>query len=594
MQVPSLLQDLLVLFLLASSVLWLFHRLHLPSITGFLVTGLIVGPFGLRWVRETEAVHVLAEIGVVLLLFTIGAEFSLRKLVALRRHVLGGGILQVGLTILFIWLLSRFFLPIKPAEGFVLGCMVSLSSTAVVMRLLASRGETAGPSGRAILGMLIFQDLCVVPMMLAVSVLGGSHIDPWRAIVLSLLVFVGLLAAARVLIPRLLEQAAKTRSHELFVFVVGLIVLGTAWISAEAGLSLALGAFVAGMVVADNEYSHQVLTEVLPFRESFIGLFFTSVGMLVNPSIFITRLPEVVAWGSAVIAGKIAVILLVSLILRYSWPVALRTSFTLGQIGEFSFVLAGAALGEKILAPDRYQLMVAVTVVSMMLSPVLLSLGNFYAERTATWKLPVWLFGSQSKDSLTHASQPLSRHVIIVGFGLNGRRLATSLQNVGMPAIALEIDPSRLARENSPIPVLFGDATSSEVLDAAGMERAIALVVAVSDFNSTRRILQAARQLAPEVPVIARTRHLRDVAELYELGGKEIVVEEVEANLEILLLLLGLAGLDNHAIRKALEPYLHHPLRHPFRPPRKLLTEQEEKMRIQEERGEEERTEGKQ
>jgi CPA2 family monovalent cation:H+ antiporter-2 len=386
----------------------------------------------------------------------------------------------------------------------------------------------------------------------------------------TLLAFGGLLVAARLLIPRMLAGAARTRSHELFVFVTGLIILGAAFISSAAGLSLALGAFVAGIVVADNAYSHQVLTEVLPFRESFVGLFFTSVGMLLDPSIFATHTLEVAAWLAVVWAGKIAVVLAVGVILRYSWPVALRTAFALAQGGEFSFVLAGAATRGGLLGEEHYQLMVAVAVLSMMTAPFVFSLGTLLAERLRNWPAAVRLFGGESRAGVHARADGLASHVIIVGFGLNGRRLAASLRHAGVPALALEIDPGRLQSATSPIPLLFGDASSAEVLDAAGLERAIALVVAVSDLTSTQRILQTAQRLAPDVPVIARTRHLSDVAELYRLGAREVVVEEVEASLEILLLLLGIAGLDQRGIRAVIAPYLKGPRagRPPGRPHR--------------------------
>lgn len=566
MVVPALLRDLLILFLLASAVLWVFHRLRLPSITGFLLVGMVAGPHGARWVHDVTAVRTMAEIGVVLLLFTIGAEFSLRRLLAMGRHVLGAGVLQVAVTIAAVAALA-YASGARPEEALVLGFVVSLSSTAVVMRLLAARGETAGPAGRATVGILIFQDLCVVPMMLVISALTGEQRDPWQGVATTLAIFVALLAAARMLIPRLLEFAARARSHELFVFTVGLIILGTAWLSGQAGLSLSLGAFVAGMVVADNEYSHQVLTEVLPFRESFIGLFFTSVGMLVDPAFLAHAWLGVLGWLAVVIVAKILIVLVVGALLRYSWPVAVRAAFALSQIGEFSFVLAGAALAAGVLAEERYQTLVSVTVASMLLTPWLIGGSEKFAVRMADWRQAALIFGGRANDRLAHETTKLSGHVVIVGFGLNGRRLAQSLHEVGVPAVALEIDPSRLHKRDVPVPVLFGDAASAEVLSAAGLERAQALVVGISDVRTTMRIVQAARVLAPEVPVLVRCRHLEDVAELYRLGAHEVIVEEVEANLELLVLLLRIIGLQDEEIRRVLEPYLHHPLRHPPRRP---------------------------
>lgn len=565
MEFPGLLQDFLVLFLLASAGLWFFYRLRLPSITGFLLVGLLAGPYGEGWVHDPKAVRHLADIGVVLLLFTVGAEFSMRRLVAMRRQALGGGLLQVGLTTGLTMAIAVLVGGARWQEALILGFLLSLSSTAIVMRLLSSRGETAGPVGRAALGMLIFQDLCVVPMMLTLSVLDGSTEASWRTMAVSLLLLAGFLTAARLLIPRLLAEAAKTRSHELFVFTVGAIVLGTAWLSAQAGLSLALGAFVAGVVVADNEYSHQVLTEVIPFRESFLGLFFVSVGMLVHPAVVLERFSAVLLWLLLAMAGKMAVIFAVSLLLRYAWPVALRTAFSLAQIGEFSFVLAGVAAGSGLISEDRYQILVAVAVLSMVVSPFWMALGEWLSRRFAFARLPNRLFGGESEVQVRRAAADMQDHVIIVGFGLNGRRLAASLRTAGVRAVALEIDPGRMRRDASPVPLVFGDAASPEVLDAAGVERALALVVAVSDIQSTQRILQAARTLAPDLPVIVRTRHLQDVADLYRLGAREVVVEEVEASLEILLHLLAIAGLDDKTIRSVIRPYVKHPLRHPAR-----------------------------
>jgi len=534
MSEPGLLPDLLILFALSVVAALAFHRLRLPPIVGFLITGVISGPYGFGLIRNIADVESLAEIGVVLLLFTVGLEFSLQHLARLRRFLFIGGALQVGVTIAVTAALARSLAVAWPIAIF-LGMLVALSSTAITLRLYAERGELDTPFGNASLGILIFQDLCVVPMMLLTPALAGGGRNPTslaRTLLEAALFIAATVVAARLVVPRILHLVAATRRREVFLLTIVLFCLGTAWASARVGLSLALGAFIAGIVIADSEYSQQALSDIVPLREVFNSLFFISIGMLFDIRT-VGRSPVLVICAIAtVIVVKVVVTGGASLALGQSLRPALATGLGLAQIGEFSFVLSAAGMTAGLLDERLDQLFLAVAVGTMALTPALIDIapraGAWLERRTPTRWRPSQTAAPMQGDA------PVGDHVIIVGFGFNGRNLARVLRDIGIAYRVIDSNASIARQERRHgEPVLYGDASSAEILHHAGVERARVLVVAISDIAATRATVASVRRLNPNVHVIVRTRYMREIGSLVKLGSGEVVPEEFETSIEV-------------------------------------------------------------
>jgi CPA2 family monovalent cation:H+ antiporter-2 len=397
----SALRDLVIIFGLSSGILLLSHRLRLPAIIGLLLTGVIVGPYGLRLVHDIEVVEQLAEVGVILLLFTIGIEFSLKALLSLKRIVGIAGTLQVGLSIAFTYIAARV-LGRSDGEALLWGLLVALSSTAIVLKLLGERGETDSPQGRIAVGVLIFQDLSVVPMMFLLPVLAGTAAssEPWLGWVIAkaLAVVVVVLISARMVIPPLLHQVVRTRSHELFVLSIVLICFGTAWLTALAGLSLALGAFVAGILISESDYGQQALADVLPLRDLFSSLFFVSVGMLLNVEFALQHAVIIAVIVMGIFLIKTFTGMVATLAMSYPLRIAVLTGLSLAQIGEFSFVLARAGLAADLIGEETYQEFVAAAVITMLATPFLMRVAPGLAHRAAQLPLATWFPGRPQQE----------------------------------------------------------------------------------------------------------------------------------------------------------------------------------------------------
>ena len=532
----NFLQDLLILFGLSIAVVVAFHHANLPPVVGFLITGVVCGPYGFGLIDGVHEVESLAEIGVVLLLFTVGIEFSFRELVRLRTFLLVGGGLQVALTLAAILVLARLW-GIGLALAIYLGMLVSLSSTAIVMRLLADRGELDSPHGRASLGILIFQDLCIVPMLLLAPFLAGPGVEVTAVALVAAkaLAFVGAaLIGARYLVPWLLHQVVETRKREVFLLTILLLCLGAAWAAAQVGLSLALGAFIAGLIISESEYSHQALGEVLPFREVFNSLFFISIGMLFDVRTLLLSPVAVLGCVLAILVVKAGVAASVTFALGFSMRVAVLTGLGLAQIGEFSFVLSKVGLQAGLLDDRLNQLFLAVAVGTMVLTPGL----GAAARRLAGWLDPRvpgrWATGRELPTADAAEVRRLEDHVIIVGYGLNGRNLSRVLEHVGIAFVVLEMNPdvARAARKKG-IPVVYGDATHADLLRHVGIEKARVVVVAISDAAASRRTADIARRLNPAAYIIVRSRYLQEMEPLVAVGAHEVVPEEFETSIEI-------------------------------------------------------------
>ncbi len=541
----SVLGNLLLIYTVSIAVVFLFHQFRLPSIAGFLVAGALIGPHGLNLISDIATVHMLAEIGIALLLFTIGIEFSLVQLTSLRRLLLIAAPIQVGGVIAIAWL-GGTMAGLTTAQAIFWGFLLSLSSTAIVLKALAAGGDSDSPHGRAIIGILIFQDLAVVPMMLLTPILAGhgeGTLTPALfSLVKSMVVVVCIVAAAWYVVPKLLDHIVRSRSRELFLLTIIVMCLGIAWLISLGGLSLALGAFIAGLVMSESEYSHQALAEVLPFRDSFNSLFFVSIGILMDWHVLLEY--------PLVVTGVLLVVLLVKFVagagavLAVSVPPrsAVITGIAIAQVGEFSFILAQVGMDNKLLSGPPYQIFLAVSVCSMIITPFLMQLSPHLARRVeAVQRLHHWLPGQTTAHVLEAEGRHLriKDHVIIVGYGLNGRNLARVLGETEVPYIALDLDGDAVRREAAHgLPLYYGDATNPNVLTHVKIEDARVLVIAISDPFMTRRTVQVARGLNPKLHIVVRTRYLRELEELHQLGADDVVPEEFETSIEIFALVL--------------------------------------------------------
>ena len=537
METAFFLRDLVVLFGIAVLVSYVFRVVKLSSIAGFLVAGALVGPFGLRLISNLEDVQRMSEIGVMLLLFSIGVEFSAEKLLRMKFVALVGGGLQLGLTTLLTALIVYGFVR-STKMAILAGMLAALSSTVIGLRLLYDRGQTHSPQGSVALAILIFQDLAVVPAMLFLPLLTGSRSFDLRALitttVLSLIAVVIILAAAWFVAPRIIAATIRARSRDVFILSVITVVLGTAYLTSRAGLSTALGAFVAGIVISESEYSHQVLADVLPFRETFNSLFFVSIGMLLDPAFLVGHLGVVSIAALAVVAGKTVITAGVVALLGMPWRIAIAVGLFLGQVGEFSLVLLNVSRSSAEFPEAFGQMALSVILMTMVLAPLLAMIADRVGAKAGA---------APAAPTGAVEPLPLSDHTIVIGYGLNGRNVAASLRSHSMPYAIVEMNP-RLVRAGKMAgePILYGDALSETVLKSAGIGQAQIAVFAISDPAATRVAVAAARALNAGVYIIARTRYVDEINQLYNAGADTVIAEEFETSLEIIRRILGRLG----------------------------------------------------
>lgn len=559
MHTPQLFGDLLIILLVSVPVAFFCLRMKLPLLVGLILSGIAIGPYGLGWIHEVEAIEVLAEIGVMLLLFTIGLEFSLRRLREMKTLVLVGGGLQVAITVGFTAAIAILF-GRGTGQAVFFGFLVALSSTAIVLKSYVERNEVDAPHGRAAVGILLFQDISIVLMLLLVPILGGDDVVSTTKVILdlggSLLALLILVLAAWFLLPKLLKQIAHLRSPEAFLLTVVLLCLGMSWVTSHFGLSLALGAFIAGMVLADSDYSHQVTAEILPFRDVFNSLFFVSIGMLLSVTALLQNILVVILLVLGLVLLKTLIVWGIIRILGFPQRIATTAALGLAQIGEFSFVLARSGQGANLLPETDYQTFLAASIMSMIATPFLIAL----APRIGYTVQKLFKDGSDAdlenaeEDIHMTSSGGLQQHVIIVGYGLNGRNLARVLRTVGIPYVILELNAEvvRKAKEKGE-KINFGDATRREVLLHAGIERAWAMVLAMSDASAARRTVDQARRLSEKLHIIVRTRYVAEITELFELGANEVIPEEFETSIEIFSRVLHRYGLARSVIESQIE-----------------------------------------
>jgi CPA2 family monovalent cation:H+ antiporter-2 len=530
------LQPILILLAAAVAAVVLCRLMSLPPVIGYLAVGILLGPGALDVVSDEDTTRHLAEFGVVFLMFSIGLEFSLPKLSQMRREVFGLGTAQVALTIAACMGLT-LVLGANPTvdwqTGLALGGIVAMSSTAVVMRLLAERLQLDTVHGRAIVGVLLFQDLAVVPLLILIPVLGQSAGSAGNAVAMALGKAAFVLAVLLLVGPRVMRAwfgvVARRKSTELFVLNVLMVILAMAFVTALAGLSLALGAFLAGMLISETEYRYQVEDEIKPFRDVLLGLFFVTVGMMLDLSLVVASLGLVALLLVGLMAFKLALIALLVRLFGGTPGNALRTGLALAQGGEFGFVLLSQA-GTTAVVPEAIgQPLLAAMILSMMATPFLIGASDRIVLRLARSE---WMLRSLQLHRVAVQSLETERHIIVLGYGRNGQHLARLLEAEGLRYIALDLDPERVREATlAGDTVVFADCSRREALIAAGVLRAAAVVITFADSQAAVRVLAHVQALAPSVPVIARAREESDAARLASAGASEVVPEALESGL---------------------------------------------------------------
>ena len=538
MEDASLIRNLAIVGWLAVITAVALSRLKLPVVAGFLVAGAVFGPDGAGLIEDVDGIRAIADIGVVLLLFGIGLEFSLERLRYIWRSVVIGGAFQVGLTAAAV-LVALLLAGDTVQRGLLFGFVIALSSTAVVLRALTVRGEIDSPHGRFTVGVLIFQDLAVVPLIVLIPVLAGEGgataiREGGEAVLKAVLAVAATVVGARLVIPRLFRLIDSARSREVFLLAVLSVGLGTAWAMSELGLSLALGALLAGMVLADAGYGERAVTSALPLRDVLLSMFFVSLGMLFDHDLLLDEPATMLAILVALLLGKTVIAAVAAILMRYPPRAAWLAAVSLAQFGEFAFVLLILAEEEGLIASDEARLIVSVGVVSMVVSQVAMRLAPRLRAGEAALRPLERLMRADAIDEPAANLHSLRGHVVLAGFGVAGRLLGHALGEAGIPLIILDVNAERVREaRRSGAPVYYGDVTSDEALRHAALDHARVVVLLLNDPDALRRAVAAARELAPQVFIVARSRFVAERDTLVRLGADLVVYEELEAGLEV-------------------------------------------------------------
>jgi CPA2 family monovalent cation:H+ antiporter-2 len=559
--------ELILLYLVAAVAgVVVCRSLRLPPMLGYLVVGVVIGPNALALAEDIDAVKVIGEFGVVFLMFVIGLEFNLPKLRSMRTLVFGLGMSQVVLTMAGA-LLGHAMLVVSyahftgkawqmPWQGaMVLGGAMAMSSTAIVVKLMADRLELESEHGRRVMGILLFQDLAVVPLLVMIPALaaGGDGLLPSLAFALlkAIVLLTVLLMGGQKVMRWWLTQVARRKSEELFVLNLLLITLGLAWLTEHAGLSLALGAFVAGMLIAETEYKHQVETDIRPFHDVLLGLFFITIGMKLDVEIVLRQWPLVLVMTVLPVLFKFALVTLLARLSGAAPGVALRTGLYLAQAGEFGFVLLTLATQEHLIPAQLQSPVLASMVLSMLATPFIIMYSNRIVMRLSSSD---WLMQSVAMTSIAKRAINTEAHVIIAGYGRSGQSLARILDGEHIPYMALDLDPDRVRQAAAAgQSVVFGDAARLQSLMAAGLARASAVVVSYHDTPSAMKILHLVQAHAPTVPVIVRTLDDSDIERLQAAGATEVVPEAIEGSLMLASHALALVGVPMRRVIRVVQ-----------------------------------------
>lgn len=542
MEIPFL-QDIVVILGLSVMVILLFQKLKLPTILGFLMTGILAGPFGLNLISDSgHNVEMLAEIGVILLLFIIGLEFSLKSLAAIQKAVFLGGSLQVAGTIMATALVYAGLGSTWP-EAIFIGFLFSLSSTAIVLKLLQEKGEISSPHGKISLAILIFQDIIVVPMMLFTPLIAGRAENVTLTLLFLLLkvvfIIVFVIFSARFVVPRLLYLVARTKSKELFLLTVIVICFAVAWLTSSMGLSLALGAFLAGLIISESEYSHQATSNVLPFREIFTSFFFVSIGMLLDVSFLFHHLPKIALYTLLTILLKAFIAASAAASLRFPKRTSILVGLSLFQVGEFAFILSKTGIDNNLLPQTSYQYFLAISILTMAITPFILNASDQISHLLIRTPLPFrqrrrMVTKTRPQESTHTQGHEYDDHIIIIGYGINGRNVAKAATRANIPYVIIELNPEtvRTERTNGQ-PIVYGDATGDIILHHVQVHKARVVVVAISDPAATKKIIVNIRTVTQKAYIIIRTRFILEMDENFKLGADEVIPEEFETSIEI-------------------------------------------------------------
>ncbi len=538
----GVLKDIVIIFALSTFVNFIFTRIRIPAIIGYLITGVIAGPHLLRLISSPENVEVMAEIGVILLMFTIGLEFSLNHLLNIRKVVFLGGFMQLLLTAGVTMLTARVF-HFEWTEAIFVGFLTALSSTAVVLKLLQERSELTTHYGKTVVGILIFQDIILIPLLLFTPMLGGATADVGHDLLILMLKTAGILifiwVGTKWLMPKVLHLIAMTRSHELFLMSLLLICLAVAMLTHQLGMSLAFGAFLAGLMISDTEYSHSAFGNLIPFKDVFTSFFFVSIGMLLDMGFVIDHPWLVIGSVLLVIILKAFIAGLTAFALGHTFFGTVVVGFSLAQVGEFSFILAGLGLTHKIITPEHYQLFLAVAITSMALSPLLIQTAQPLAKLILRLPLPPFIVNGLFPLRQVEIPE-ISKHVVLIGKDSRAINLADMIRSMKLPFTSIVFDTDRARKEmEKGNMTVFGDATYEPVLRQAFVHTAGLVVVSVGNLITALSIVEHIRTMNKHAHVIVRTRHVTDIEELYKLGANQVIPEEFETAIDFFERILG-------------------------------------------------------
>lgn len=536
MEIP-LLQDIVVLLGLSIAVIFIFQKLKLPTILGFLVTGVIFGPSALGFIEANHEIEILSEIGIILLLFIIGLEFSIGELARMKKVVLIGGAAQVLVTTGLVFLVM-LALGMDENQAVFYGFLVSMSSTAIVLSILQSHGMMNSPHGKIALGILIFQDIIVVPMMLLTPMLAGEGGNLWQEIGILAIKVVGVvvitLVSARYLVPWLLKAIVGTRSRELFIISIVVICFAVAWATSQIGLSLSLGAFLAGLIISESEYSHQATGLIIPFREIFSSFFFVSIGMLLDIEFFIEHVGWVLLLTLAVFILKFVVLFFSSAILRFPIRTNLMNGFTLFQVGEFAFILAAVGMKYDMLGEEPYQYFLSMSILTMALTPFVMSSSEKMTSKMLSPKMLRSDSNIRSNKETKDQTAELEDHLLIIGYGLNGQHMAEIADKAGIPCAIIDMNNRNVEMGKAKgHKIFYGDASNPYLLDQLNIHKARVAVVAISDPPATKKVVTSMRTICNTVHIIVRGRFLNETETFLKLGASEVISEEFETAIEI-------------------------------------------------------------
>ena len=532
---PGILKDIVIIFALSTVVNLVFNKIKVPAIIGYLITGIIAGPHLLKLIQSPHDVEVMAEIGVILLMFTIGLEFSLNHLLKIRRTVFFGGFVQLTLTALLMMFFSRFY-SIPWSGALFIGFLTALSSTAVVLKILQERSELTSNTGRTIVGILIFQDIILVPMMLFTPLLGGGKADVPGELLILFVKTVGIIAfiyvGNRWLIPKLLRVIAMTRSQELFMMCILLILLSVALLTYQIGMSLAFGAFIAGLMISESEYSHNAFSDLMPFKDVFTSFFFVSIGMLLDLNFVVSNMWLIIGTVLLVIFIKTLVAGFTAFVLGHTFSGTVVIGLSLAQVGEFSFILAGLGLASNIISVFNYQLFLAVAVISMAVSPFMIKASKPLAALAGHLPLPRFLVEGIFPVKEVEISG-MENHIVLIGKDSRVIKLAAMIRHMGLKFISVIFDPVLSKKQiDKGFLAIYGDAVDEPTLRRAYVQTAGLVVVSVGDLIGAMAIVDRVRHLNRHAYILVRTKHVADIEEIYKLGADQVIPEEFETAID--------------------------------------------------------------